>query len=42
MLHFISVGQPWLFNFSNPEKAGLKATRNFYIETADDIKLGTW
>jgi len=36
------VRHPWFVDFTRPEGVGLKATRNFYIESEDNIQLGAW
>lgn len=39
-LHYISLSKQG--NLSRPQDSGLKCTRNFYINSADNIKLGVW
>ncbi|KAB7495165.1 Monoacylglycerol lipase ABHD12 [Armadillidium nasatum] len=36
------VSPPRRVNFHNPDKEGLKGTRNFYLETEKGIKVGVW
>ncbi|XP_047473114.1 lysophosphatidylserine lipase ABHD12-like [Penaeus chinensis] len=36
------VNYPKNVNFDEPEKEGLPGTRNFYIETEIDVKVGVW
>jgi len=33
---------PYDVNYNEPEKYGMKGTRNFYIKTQDNISLGIW
>lgn len=39
-LNFVNV--PVNANYQHPEKYGLKGSRNLYIKTSDDVRLGTW
>lgn len=39
-LHYVSLSRQG--NLSRPEESGLKCTRNFYINSADNVKLGVW
>lgn len=39
-LHYVSLSRQK--NLSVPEESGLSCTRNFYIDSTDSIKLGTW
>ncbi|KAL1516906.1 hypothetical protein ABEB36_000739 [Hypothenemus hampei] len=39
-LNFVNV--PSHANYEQPEKYGMKGTRNFYITSNDDVKLGVW
>ena len=29
-------------NFDKPENEGLEGTKNFYLETDKDVKIGVW
>ncbi|XP_068238812.1 lysophosphatidylserine lipase ABHD12-like [Palaemon carinicauda] len=36
------VNYPRAIDFSNPESEGLPGTRNFYLDTEDNVKVGVW
>ncbi|KAK7073293.1 Protein abhd12b [Halocaridina rubra] len=38
----VSVNYPWSIDFGHPENEGLPGTRNFYVETERDVKVGVW
>lgn len=37
-----SVQWPLNVDFSNPESVGMKGTRNFYLTTDQQVKIGLW
>lgn len=42
LFHFILDFMPDVQNYSYPEVYGMDGTRNFYIDTKDNITLGVW
>lgn len=40
--HVLLVQWPLNVDFSKPELVGMKGTRNFYLQTDQQVKIGLW
>lgn len=42
LTYFILVRRPFNVSYNQPDVHGLRGTRNFYINTYDNMTLGVW